>query len=229
MNDIILEVQDLHKAYREGAGELRILTGVNLTLKRGEIACVMGESGSGKTTLLNLLGSLDRPDRGSIIYNGQDITRLRGKALAAFRNRHIGFLFQFHYLLSDFTALENVIMPCLIAGEKAAAAAPRAGDLMARVGLAERTGHYPAELSGGEQQRAAMLRAVINGPMLVLADEPTGNLDEKNSGRLLDAIFEVGRAIKQTFLIATHSRKLAGRCDTVFVLENGKAEKTHEL
>jgi lipoprotein-releasing system ATP-binding protein len=229
MNDIILEVQDLHKAYREGAEELRILTGVNLTLKRGEIACVMGESGSGKTTLLNLLGSLDRPDRGSIIYNGQDITRLRGKALAAFRNRHIGFLFQFHYLLSDFTALENVIMPRLIAGERAAAAGPRAGELMARVGLAERAGHYPAELSGGEQQRAAMLRAVINEPMLVLADEPTGNLDEKNSGRLLDAIFEVGRSIKQTFLIATHSRRLAGPCDTVYVLENGKAENTHEL
>ena len=225
----LLEVVGLHKSYCEGKRELKVLSGLDLSLCEGEIACVMGESGSGKTTLLNLLGSLDKPDQGKIIYNGSDIAGLNGTELSRFRNRHIGFLFQFHYLLADFTALENAIMPGLIAGRGRDALAERAKGLFERVGLAERASHTPSELSGGEQQRVAMIRALMNDPVLVLADEPTGNLDEGNSEKLLALLFEIGRDLKKTFLIATHSRRLARRCDRIYYLEKGKAGLIHDV
>ncbi|OGS37364.1 MAG: hypothetical protein A2293_05185 [Elusimicrobia bacterium RIFOXYB2_FULL_49_7] len=225
----LLDVIDLHKAYQEGEKKLTILSGLNLSLQTGEIVCVMGESGSGKTTLLNLLGSLDNPDQGKIIFNGKDIASLKGNTLAEFRNRHIGFLFQFHYLLADFTALENAILPGLIAGSPQEALEARARELFERVGIAERMAHHPSELSGGEQQRVAMVRALINDPLLVLADEPTGNLDETNGARLMDLLFELGRDLKKTFLVATHSTRLARRCDRVYFLEHGKAGIRDEL
>jgi lipoprotein-releasing system ATP-binding protein len=228
-NNTILEVKDLHKFYREGNAKLEVLTGVNMSLKQGEIACIMGESGSGKTTLLNLLGSLDFPDKGCINYKGTDITRLNRKDMTAFRNRHIGFLFQFHYLLSDFTALENVIMPGLIAGKAQAGLEEKAGRFFEKVGLEARAAHFPAELSGGEQQRVAMIRAIINDPVVILADEPAGNLDEKNSARLMELIFDIGKELNQTLLIATHSSRLAKKCQRIFYLEHGKVSRKHEV
>jgi lipoprotein-releasing system ATP-binding protein len=228
-NRTILEASGIVKSYREGGKELKVLCGANLSLGRGEIACLMGESGSGKTTLLNILGSLDKPDQGKIIYNGRDIADLSGAALSRFRNSSIGFLFQFHYLLADFTALENAIMPGLVAGRDRKGLEERARGLFERVGIAERAGHAPSELSGGEQQRVAMVRALMNDPVVVLADEPTGNLDEGNSAKLLDLLFELGRDLNKAFLIATHSRKLAGRCDRVFYLEKGKVGPQNEL
>jgi lipoprotein-releasing system ATP-binding protein len=174
---------------------------------------------------LNLLGSLDRPDRGKIVFNGEDLAGLQGAELARFRNRHIGFLFQFHYLLSDFTALENAIMPGLIGGRRRPELEEKARALFGRVNLPDRMSHHPSELSGGEQQRVAMVRALVNEPLLVLADEPTGNLDEKNSEAFIDLMLAMVRETGRTFLVATHSQRLAKRCDTVFLLNHGKVAK----
>ncbi|MFH0921013.1 MAG: ABC transporter ATP-binding protein [Fibrobacterota bacterium] len=223
--EIILKAEGVYKSYREGARTLDVLCGVDLTLRAGEVACLMGESGSGKTTLLNLLGSLDRPDQGKIVFKGEDLTAFTGEALARFRNQHIGFLFQFHYLLSDFTALENAILPGLIGGRPRAALEERARELFARVNLPGRMTHHPSELSGGEQQRVAMVRALVNAPLLVLADEPTGNLDERNSEAFIDLMLAMVRETGRTFLVATHSQRLAGRCDTVYLLNHGKVDR----
>jgi len=229
MTDEILKVDNVHKSYAERDKRLDVLRGVSFSLRRGEVACLMGESGSGKTTLLNLLGSLDHPDQGNIIFNGEDLTALKGPELARFRNGHIGFLFQFHYLLSDFTALENAIMPGLIGGRPRAGLEARARELFARVNLPDRMAHHPSELSGGEQQRVAMVRSLVNDPLLVLADEPTGNLDEKNSEAFIDLMLAMVRETGRTFLVATHSRRLAKRCDAVYLLNHGKVERINEL
>jgi lipoprotein-releasing system ATP-binding protein len=225
MEPEILRVEDLNKSYAEGKRALDVLRGVNFSLQRGEVACLMGESGSGKTTLLNILGSLDKPDQGKILFNGEDLAGLQGAELARFRNRHIGFLFQFHYLLSDFTALENAIMPGLIGGRSRTELEASARGLFGRVNLPDRMAHHPSELSGGEQQRVAMVRALINEPLLVLADEPTGNLDEKNSEAFIDLMLAMVRETGRTFLVATHSQRLAKRCDSVYLLNNGKVTK----
>jgi lipoprotein-releasing system ATP-binding protein len=222
--DLILEVQDLRKSYIQGEKKIDVLSGVFFSLRKGEIACLMGESGAGKTTLFNLLGLLDNPDQGKIVFNGQETGAMGPKECAAFRNRVIGFLFQFHFLLSDFTALENVMMPGLISGKGRESLEAKAGALLKRVGLGHRLHHHPKELSGGEQQRVAMVRALMNEPLVVLADEPTGNLDERNSDNFLDLAFEMVRETGRTFFIATHSQRLANRCDRVYHLAGGKVE-----
>jgi lipoprotein-releasing system ATP-binding protein len=224
MEEIILDVKNLAKTYRQGEKALEVLSGVTFSLKKGEIACLMGESGAGKTTLFNLLGLLDNPDRGNIVFNGRDTSSLNASERAAFRNRTIGFLFQFHFLLTDFTAIENAMMPGLIAGQERGMLEAKAASLLKRVGLDHRLHHHPMELSGGEQQRTAMVRSLLNDPLIVLADEPTGNLDERNSDNFIDLAFEMVRETGRTFFIATHSQRLAKRCDRVLHLAGGKVE-----
>jgi len=221
MKNPILEAKEVYKSYREGQGRLDVLSGVNMSLQEGEIVALMGDSGAGKTTLLNLLGSLDKPDQGSIVFKETDITRLKDNQLAEFRGRHIGFLFQFHYLLSDFTARENIMMPGLVIGSPRGELEKEADFLLEKVGLSGRAGHHPAELSGGEQQRVAMLRALMNNPLVVLADEPAGNLDERNSKQLLDLMFSLREEKGQSFLVATHNKQLAARCDRSIHLKAG--------
>ncbi|OGJ93399.1 MAG: hypothetical protein A2487_16795 [Candidatus Raymondbacteria bacterium RifOxyC12_full_50_8] len=220
-NGPVLRAEELRKSYREGASRLEVLKGASLSLRQGEMVALVGESGSGKTTLLNLLGSLDKPDSGLVHFINTEITGLAVNELASFRSRHIGFLFQFHYLLADFTALENVIIPGLIAGKDRDGLLRKGSGLLKQVGLADRLHHCPAELSGGEQQRVAAVRAIINDPLAVLADEPAGNLDERNSALLIDMLFDLRSERDQTFLIATHSRSLAERCDRILYLKNG--------
>ena len=223
-DNIIMEVKDLRKSYVQGERTVEVLSGLSFSLKKGEIACLMGESGTGKTTLFNLLGLLDNPDQGNIVFNGRETAALSSNERAAFRNGAIGFLFQFHFLLSDFTALENVMMPGLIGGKTRSELADKAEALLKRVGLVDRIHHHPKELSGGEQQRVAMVRSLMNDPLVVLADEPTGNLDERNSDNFVDLAFEMVRETGRTFFIATHSQRLAARCDRILHLAHGKVE-----
>src|SRR5690606_12571935 len=204
-----------------GGGRLEVLRGVDLSTRAGEVVAIVGESGTGKSTLLHLLGALDRPDEGTVLYRGEDIFRKSDEALAKFRNREIGFIFQFHHLLPEFTALENVAMPALIAQQSLAAARPRAMELLEVLGLADRASHRPSELSGGEQQRVAVARALMNEPGLVLADEPTGNLDTRTADRLHHEIFRLSREFNYTFVIVTHNLTLAEMVDRVLRLENG--------
>ena len=219
----LLTVRDLEKSYPTGSGErLVVLRGVSLTVERGEVVAIVGESGTGKSTLLHLLGALDRPDTGSVCYNGQDILAQDDEALAEFRNTSIGFVFQFHHLLPEFTALENVAMPALIRGDKMADTRVRARALLGQLGLEERAEHRPAELSGGEQQRVAVARALMNSPDLVLADEPTGNLDTKTAETLHNELLYLSRTRGQTFVLVTHNPALAAVCDRVLRLERGR-------
>lgn len=219
-----MEVRDLRKSYSQGARSVPVLAGVNFSLKKGEMACLMGESGAGKTTLFNLLGLLDNPDSGNILFNGQETALLKPDGKAVFRNRSIGFLFQFHFLLSDFSAIENAMMPGIVANLDLKALREKAEMLLVRVGLKERLNHHPKELSGGEQQRVAMVRALINDPLVVLADEPTGNLDERNSNNFIELAHEMVKETGRTFFVATHSTRMAQRCDRIFKLTDGKVE-----
>ncbi len=218
----VLEALDLCRAYEGASGpELRILRGVNLTLQQGEAVAIVGDSGSGKSTLLHLLGALDQPTSGTVRLDGADIGALDDEQAAAVRNRQIGFVFQFHHLLQDFTALENVMMPALIRGRSAAAAGKRATALLRQVGLGDRLGHQPGELSGGEQQRVAVARALVNRPLVILADEPTGNLDARTSGQVQDVLFELKRQFGVALLLVTHNRHLAARAERVMRLDEG--------
>jgi lipoprotein-releasing system ATP-binding protein len=203
------------------APPLRVLSDVTLTLYRGELVTIVGASGAGKSTLLHCLGTLDLPTHGQILFDGTDVVRLPPPDLARFRNHTIGFVFQFHHLLPEFTALENVMMPLRIARRPLAEARPRAESLLARVGLAERVGHRPGMLSGGEQQRVAMARALAMGPALLVADEPTGNLDEHTAEALHELLREMHRDAGLTSVIATHNTRLAALCDRVLRLEDG--------
>ncbi len=222
MSAELLRADDVHKSYPTGGGgELEVLRGVRFTARPGEVIAVVGESGTGKSTLLHLLGALDRPTAGHIYYKGEDIFRKNDEALAAFRNREIGFIFQFHHLLPEFTALENVAMPALIQHRRFADVRPRAMELLRVLGLEARADHRPGELSGGEQQRVAVARALMNEPGLVLADEPTGNLDEKTATRLHDEIVRLSRTFDHTFVIVTHNPALAALADRVLRLEGG--------
>ncbi len=222
----LLHVEDLTKSYPTGTGgRLEVLRGVTFTVRRGEVVAVVGESGTGKSTLLHLLGALDRPDAGTVRYEGNDIFRLDDEALAAFRNRSVGFVFQFHHLLPEFTALENVAMPALIQGKDFAAARPRALDLLRQLGLEARAEHRPAELSGGEQQRVAVARALMNEPRLVLADEPTGNLDTRTAETLHEEILRLSRTFAQTFVLVTHNPALAALADRILRIEGGLIEE----
>jgi len=218
----ILEAQGLRKQYRGGDGStIDVLSGVDLAVGRGEFVAIVGASGSGKSTLLHLLGALDKPSAGTVRLDGLEYGEQTAAALAAVRNRKIGFVFQFHHLLREFSALENVMMPLLIAGEPESRARSRAEELLAVVGLAGRMTHRPSALSGGEQQRAAVARALATDPVVVLADEPSGNLDYGNSERLHQLFAQLAREFETALVVVTHNRLLAGRADRVLSLEGG--------
>lgn len=222
----MLTVSNLHKSYPEAHGALDVLRGVEFVAGEGQIIAVTGASGSGKSTLLNLLGGLDNPDRGAIRYGDVDIASLRANRLAEFRNQKIGFIFQFHHLLPEFDALENVLMPGLIQGKKMNELAGRGKELLAAIGLAERASHRPQELSGGECQRVAVARALMNQPDVILADEPSGNLDKVNSEKLHQLMRDLSREKRQTFIIATHNEHLASIADKIFHLSEGVLSET---
>jgi lipoprotein-releasing system ATP-binding protein len=212
----------VHKRYDAvGSDELRVLRGVDLRVEPGEAVAVIGASGAGKSTLLHLLGALDRPTEGEVLLGGRPVSRLDDVELAMVRNRHVGFVFQFHHLLREFTAVENVMMPCLIGGASRADALRRADALLEQVGLAARRDHKSYELSGGEQQRVAVARALANDPLVLLADEPSGNLDHHTSEQLHDVLFAVRHERNLSMVLVTHNLQLAGRADRILRLEDG--------
>lgn len=213
----MIEALGVHKRF----GDLEVLKGVDLSVAKGEVVSIVGASGAGKTTLLQILGTLERPDSGSLRISGQDLTSLSEQALSAFRNRHIGFVFQFHQLLPEFTALENVMMPGLIAGRSMKECAPRAEELLTRLNVIGRKHHKPAQLSGGEQQRMAVARALFNEPSVVLADEPSGNLDSAHARELHKLFFDLRTEFGQTFVIVTHNEELADMADRKLVMKDG--------
>lgn len=221
-NYIILKAQGLYKSYQTMAGKLDVLQGVDLEVKSGEIIAVVGASGVGKSTLLHILGTLDRPDAGKVNINDKEVFSLDDKNLANFRNQTIGFVFQFHHLLPEFTCQENLILPKLIAGENKEEAMHKAAGLLEEMGLKDRRYHRPMELSGGEQQRLAVARALVNSPRVVLADEPTGNLDQKSAENLIELLVNLNKNKKQTFIIATHNLKLSKIADKIFEMREGK-------
>ena len=217
----MIQVTDIHKSF----GDLEVLKGVNLKVEKGEIVAIVGKSGAGKTTLLQLIGTLDRPTSGKVLIDDTDVFALNDTQLAAFRNRHIGFIFQFHQLLPEFTALENVCIPAMIARQKEADYKPRAEQLLRELGLAERMNHKPNELSGGEKQRVAAARALMMQPTIILADEPTGSLDEKNKKELSDLLLKLRKEYEQTILLVTHDKELANIADRVIEIVDGVIEK----
>jgi len=217
-----LEARNLHKSYRYGDGsELRVLDGVDLRVDSGEAVAVIGASGAGKSTLLHLVGALDRPTSGEVLVGGRSLAGIDDQAIARVRNRHIGFVFQFHHLLREFTALENAMMPALIGGMELDEAEAEARALLDSVGLTNRLGHKPWQLSGGEQQRVAVARALVNAPLVLLADEPSGNLDHHTSERLHDTLFALREGRRLSMVLVTHNRELAGRADRILLLEDG--------
>lgn len=216
----MIEITDLTKEF----GKLKVLKGVNLKVKKGEVISIVGPSGAGKTTLLQLIGTLDKPTGGSIRIGGEEVTGMNSKRLAAFRNRHIGFVFQFHQLLPEFTALENITIPALIAGRNKEEAEKEAMELLEMMGLKERAQHKPAEMSGGENQRVAVARALINHPDIVLADEPSGSLDSHNKEELHKLFFDLRDRFGQTFVIVTHDEKLASYTDRTIHMIDGLIE-----
>jgi lipoprotein-releasing system ATP-binding protein len=220
MNDVIV-ARSLHKYYTSGDQTLKILVGLDLDVAPAETVAVVGESGVGKTTLLNLVGGLDRPTAGRVSVEGTDIFAMKDARRARFRNRRIGYVFQFHHLLPEFSAQENVMLPLLIARMDAAAALRRARKYLGAVGVRDRESHRPARLSGGERQRVAVARALATEPAVVLADEPSGNLDERTAEGLHDLLFELNGTLGQTFVIVTHNRALASRCARTLTLEGG--------
>jgi lipoprotein-releasing system ATP-binding protein len=214
----MLSAQNIYKQY----GHLAVLKGVDIAVNKGEIVSIVGSSGAGKSTLLHILGTLDKADKGEIILNAQHIETLNGRKLSAFRNKHIGFVFQFHHLLPEFTALENVCIPGWIAGEKKKEVVIKATQLLKTLGLADRLENKPQQLSGGEQQRVAVARALINGPSIVMADEPTGNLDSANAKELHRLFIDLRNQFNQTFLIVTHNEELAAMSDRILHMKDGK-------
>ena len=212
----MLTGHNISKSY----GDLQVLHNLNIEIKEKEIAAIVGKSGSGKSTLLHILGTLDNADGGEILIDGIDVTQLGQSEIAQFRNEKIGFIFQFHHLLNEFTALENVCLPAFIAGVGKAEAEKKAKELLGYLGLQDRLDHKPNELSGGEQQRVAVARSLINRPKIVFADEPTGNLDDNTSEDLFEMILQLRRDFDQTFVIVTHSKDIAARCDRTLTLSN---------
>lgn len=214
----MIELQGITKSF----GSLQVLRGIDLTIERGEVVSIVGPSGAGKTTLLQIMGTLDKPDSGIIRLNGVEVNRLGEKKLSAFRNKEIGFVFQFHQLLPEFTALENVTIPALIQGVSAGTARKQAQEMLDMLGLSERAAHKPAELSGGEKQRVAVARALINHPSVVLADEPSGSLDTQNKEELHRLFFDLRDKLGQTFVIVTHDEGLAAQTDRTIHLVDGQ-------
>lgn len=213
----MIEVKDIWKSF----GDLEVLKGVNLRVEKGEIVAIVGKSGAGKTTLLQIIGTLDRPTKGEAIINGEKLMAKGDKELAAFRNKHIGFIFQFHQLLPEFTALENVCIPAMIAREKENEYIPRAEKLLRDLGLGDRMEHKPNELSGGEKQRVAAARALMMAPDIILADEPTGSLDEKNKKELSELLLQLRKEYGQTILLVTHDKELASIADRIIEIKDG--------
>ena len=214
----MIEIKNIIKSY----GALRVLNDVSVNIGAGEVVTIVGPSGAGKTTLLHIAGTLDAPDSGKVLYDGKDVVAMKDRELAKFRNQNIGFVFQFHQLLPEFTMLENVIMPALIGGVKQKEAEVRAKELLDFMGLSARMEHKPAELSGGERQRVAVARALINRPSVVLADEPSGSLDSQNRTELHNLFFRLRDEMKQTFVIVTHDDSLAANADRVLKMRDGK-------
>ncbi|NOR37557.1 MAG: ATP-binding cassette domain-containing protein [Woeseiaceae bacterium] len=217
----VLECRKVVRKFREGSSELVVLSGVDLNVRAAERVAIVGASGSGKTTLLQIMGGLDDPSEGEVFVDGQPMHGSNELSKADLRNRYIGFVYQFHHLLPEFTAAENVAMPLMIRREPKNKALAKAGDILARVGLGERLTHKPGELSGGERQRAAVARALITRPQLVLADEPTGNLDAGNGEHVLKLMLELNRELETSLVVVTHDQAIASRMDRVLVLENG--------
>jgi lipoprotein-releasing system ATP-binding protein len=218
---ILVRVRDIAKQYISGTETLHVLKGLSFEIKRGISAAISGQSGSGKSTLLNILGGLEKTDGGQVTVGDLDITGLPEKNLSLYRSRQVGFIFQFHYLLKDFTALENVMLPAYIAGMKKKQALERARSLLSDVKLDDRVGHYPSQLSGGERQRVAVARSMINDPDLILADEPTGNLDPDNSAAVAELLYAGAEKRGKTLIVVTHDESVAGRASVRFTLEHG--------
>ena len=220
-NNIMLLTRDLRKTYFSSGGEVEVLRGVSIGVSKGEIAAIIGPSGVGKSTLLNLIGALDRPSSGEVLINGEDLFSKNDAELAEFRNSTIGFVFQFHHLLPELSAFENVMLPALLAGKPKELIHARTTSLLNDVGLSKRGSHKPSELSGGERQRVAIARAIINDPKLILADEPTGNLDRENAEEMYELIWKLREENQQTFLIVTHNEELANKTDRIIRLVDG--------
>jgi lipoprotein-releasing system ATP-binding protein len=220
-NTSILQCENLTMRYAQGGLDVEVLKGVNFNINKGECIAIMGASGSGKSTLLHLLGGLEKPTGGKVILDGTDLNDVSGKQLASLRNRSLGFIYQFHHLLGEFTVLENVAMPLLIGGHSVEEARHHATRLLQRVGLGHRVEHKPGEISGGERQRAAVARALINKPGVVLADEPTGNLDSKTADDVFQLMLELNQELNVSFLIVTHDHELAGKMGRVLHMEDG--------
>ena len=223
-NGQLLQAIQIEKHYPSGPETLKVLRGINLTIQSGEILVIMGPSGVGKSTLLHILGTLDKPTFGEVIIGGQRVTDLKDSEIALFRNKNVGFVFQFHYLLPEFSALENLLIPRMIMQKNWKEHTHRAEELLAEVGLSKRLHHRPSQLSGGELQRVAMARALINNPKLVLADEPTGNLDSMNSHALFELILQLNQKYQQTFVIVTHNEMFANQSHRVIHLLDGQIE-----
>ena len=221
----MIEITNIHKSF----GSLQVLKGIDLHIDRGEVVSIVGPSGAGKTTLLQIMGTLDYPDAGSVCVDGIDVTSLSNKKLADFRNRHIGFVFQFHQLLPEFTALENIMIPAYIAGTSQKAAKQRAQELLQFMGLSDRASHKPNELSGGEKQRIAVARALVNNPAVILADEPSGSLDSKNKQELHQLFFDLRDQFGQTFVIVTHDETLATLTDRTIHIKDGQICSSLEI
>ncbi|TVP55891.1 MAG: lipoprotein-releasing ABC transporter ATP-binding protein LolD [Halomonadaceae bacterium] len=218
---VLIDCRNLAKTYQEGGNRLTVFADISLRIHTGETAAIVGTSGSGKTTLLNMLGGLDKPSAGEVIIAGENMQKMREGNRCRFRNRNLGFVYQFHHLLPEFTALQNVAMPCVLGGMAVKQALSKAEHLLQRVGLAQRISHKPGELSGGERQRVAIARALVNEPRCVLMDEPTGNLDDTTGEQVQELILELCQQLNITFLVVTHDRALAARLGRVYRLDHG--------
>jgi lipoprotein-releasing system ATP-binding protein len=225
-DDLVLTIEDLHKSFRKGPEVIEVLKGIDLDVHKSEGIAIVGASGSGKSTLLHLLGGLEKPDSGTIIYGTSDISAMKDREIARFRNTKIGFVFQFHYLLPEFTALENVMVPALLSANMSGPITARAEELLDLVGLKGRTTHKPGELSGGEQQRVAIARALMMSPGIILADEPTGDLDSETGHKVIELFTGLRTTLCVTLIIATHNMELARTMDRVLVLKGGHLEPT---